>query len=48
MEEQFVIYLDGIKQGTYTRDDALDRIELLHIENPNLNVEAVEVASCSI
>lgn len=48
MEEQFVIYLDGIKQGIYRLDDALDRVEVLKIQNPNLNVEVVEVATSSI
>ena len=48
MEEQFVIYLDGVKEGIYRHDDALDREEVLKIQNPNLNVEVVEVATCSI
>ena len=48
MEERFEIFIDGVKQGTYTLDDALDRVELLNIQNPNLNVEVVEVATSSI
>ena len=46
--EIFAIFLDNIKIGTFTLDDALDYEEKIKTQNPNANLEIIELATSSI